>query len=324
MYVVYIVIGLVGLYLGAEWLVKGGVRLAVLAKIPTLIIGLTLVAFATSSPEMVVSITGAMNGNSSICVGNILGSNICNILLILGLSAVISPIHAASQVIRVDTPIMIGCTLVFAALLYGLDTFSWPVGLLLVAGLIVYTISEIYLARKQAQCSEDAVQQPRTSEDQNKASNLHWGPALFWVVLGVGVLIFASHLLVSGSLELAHRFHLSEAIIALTIIALGTSLPELATSVVAAAKKQSDIAVGNVVGSSIFNILGIMGVCALIAPVSDVSFSKVDIAVMLGSAIILLPMLRSGLRISRLEGAILLLIYIAYTTYLICNISVPN
>lgn len=301
--------GLVLLYIGAEGLVRGSAALALRFGLTPLVVGLTVVAFGTSSPEFVVSLEAAFSGNGTIAVGNVIGSNICNIALILGLSALIRPMQVQVQLIRLDVPIVIGCSLLIGALLADGRLGRWEGGLLCL-GLLGYVLFSLYQVRKERVHEEEGVNGVVTPSRYPIGRN-----ALF-VVVGLGALIGGANLFVNGAVVLAERIGLSEAVVGLTIVALGTSLPELATSVVAAVKREGDIAIGNVVGSNIFNILGILGGAALVKPLSSQGIGFIDFGVMTVVALLLLPLVRSGFRLTRGEGVVLLLVYGGYVTYL--------
>lgn len=312
--IVEILIGVVLLYFGAEWLVSGGVKIATRLSVPSLIIGLTLVAFGTSAPELAVSIDSALNGQGDISIGNVAGSNICNIGLILGAAALINPLSVKLQLFKFDSPVM-----VLAAL--GLALFCWFTGgvprwggVLFLLLFAAYTIVLILLARREKRDADNSVSE--------EAHILSWRDS-FWfsavlVIVGLGLLIVGAKILVTGAVEIGRICGLSEAVIGLTIVAIGTSLPELATSVVAAVRGERDIAVGNVVGSNIFNVFAIMGIVPLISPVKVTGIGTVDWVVLLLFSIALLPLMRSGFEISRKEGAVLVTGFIGYLIYLIC------
>lgn len=312
--IVEILIGVVLLYFGAEWLVSGGVKIATRLSVPSLIIGLTLVAFGTSAPELAVSIDSALNGQGDISIGNVAGSNICNIGLILGAAALINPLSVKLQLFKFDSPVM-----VLAAL--GLALFCWFTGgvprwggVLFLLLFAAYTIVLILLARREKRDADNSVSE--------EAHILSWRDS-FWfsavlVIVGLGLLIAGAKILVTGAVEIGRLCGLSEAVIGLTIVAIGTSLPELATSVVAAIRGERDIAVGNVVGSNIFNVFAIMGIVPLISPVKVTGIGTVDWVVLLLFSVALLPLMRSGFEISRKEGAVLVTGFIGYLIYLIC------
>lgn len=313
--VIEILIGVVLLYFGAEWLVSGGVKIATRLSVPSLIIGLTLVAFGTSAPELAVSIDAGLNGQGDISIGNVVGSNICNIGLILGLAALINPLSVKLQLFKFDAPVM-----VLAAL--GLALFGWLSGgvpfwggALFLLIFVLYTIVLIFLAKK------DNANEVVADEEKKRAipawRNSFWF-SIILVIAGLGLLIAGAKVLVTGAVEIGRLCGLSEAVIGLTIVAIGTSLPELATSVVAAIRGERDIAVGNVIGSNIFNVFAIMGIVPLISPVKVSGIGVVDWVVLLIFSIVLLPVMRSGFKISRKEGAALVIGFIGYLAYLIC------
>jgi cation:H+ antiporter len=307
-----LVIGLVVLYFGAQALVKGGASLALRLGLTPLVIGLTVMAFGTSSPEMVVSVQAAASGNGAISIGNVVGSNICNIALILGLCALVTPLTATAQVIRREVPIMIGVSVVALLMLMDGHLARWEGGLLL-AGLIVYTVLTVKQARAETAASEASKEY--SAEIGPKPDGL--GKSIALVIGGLGALIVGSHFFVQGAVTLAESWGMSQVAIGLTIVAVGTSLPELATSLVAAIKKESDVAIGNVVGSNTFNILGILGVAALVKPIEATGLEWSDLIVMLVVAIALLPLAKSGGRVTRREGVALLVSYVGYTTWLL-------
>lgn len=311
--------GLALLILGAEWLVRGASRLAAKIGISPLVIGLTVVAFGTSSPELAVSILSSLTGQVDIAVGNVVGSNIFNILFILGISAVITPLIVQQQLIRLDVPLMIGLSFVFY--LMALDGVIGRLeGLLLFAGIIAYTFFLIRQSRKESKAVE-----AEYSQEYAPQAESGWKP---WVVnlglvgIGLTLLVLGSNWFVESTIAIARWLGLSELIIGLTIVAAGTSMPEVATSITAAVKGERDIAVGNAVGSNIFNILSVLGLTATIAP-GGVPVSQAakafDIPVMLAVAILALPIFFTGNRIERWEGWLFLFYYVAYTAYLILD-----
>jgi cation:H+ antiporter len=274
--------------------------------LPPLVIGLTVVAFGTSAPELIVSITASINAQSDIAIGNVVGSNIFNIGFIIGLTAVICPIPVTLTVIKIDTPIMIGSSLVAAWLITG-GMLSVIPGLLLVTGLLAYTIVTLWLARKE---STEKLQQVFSSGIAFPAGSYYRD--IFYILAGLALLIIGSRLLITSATAIARSFAVSEVVIGLTIVAAGTSLPELATSLTAALRRQPDIAVGNIVGSNIFNILGILGTTSLISPISATDISAWDLGVMIILAVALLPLLWTGRKLMRWEGGLLLAVYTLY------------
>lgn len=301
--------GSIFLYFGAEGLVRGSSSVALRRGITPLVVGLTIVAFGTSSPELVVSVTAAFKDNAAIAIGNVIGSNICNIALILGLAALIRPIKINLKVVKTDIIIMIGITIVLVIMIITGSQLSRIEGGILFAGIIIYTSFTLYLAKKEKIAVEDS---------ELKVNKKKWMDIVF-IVGGFLILVLGANLFISGAIVVARSLGVSEIIIGLSIVALGTSLPELATSVVAAIRGEGDISIGNIVGSNIFNILCILGVATLLHPIvltGDNSMNIIDLAVMVIVSIILLPLAWSKLEISRLEGAFLLLIYFGYMFYI--------
>jgi cation:H+ antiporter len=326
------------LVFGAELLVRGASRIAVAAGISPLIIGLTVVAFGTSAPELAVSLGATFAGEPDIAVGNVVGSNIFNVLFILGVSALIVPLAVQQQVVRFELPIMLAVSVLL--LLAALDgTLGRVEGALLFGGLIGYLV---YLARQGgvagvppesgASPPADLTRATHATGDRKAAADPAKGDvrspsglralleSTLLALFGLVLLVAGSRFFVNGAVALATLLGVSQAVIGLTIIAAGTSLPELATSVLAGIRGERDIAVGNVVGSNIFNILGILGLCGLLAPEAvrvDVTMLRFDIPVMVAVAVITLPILFTGYRITRLEGMLFLGYYAAYTIFLI-------
>ena len=309
------IIGLVLLTIGADMLVKGASHLAGSLGISPLIIGLPVVALGTSAPELAVSISSAWQGQADIAVGNVVGSNIFNVLFILGLSAIIIPLAVQQQLIRFDVPIMIAVSVLL--LLLSLDHhLSHIDGLILFSGIVAYTLFLIRQSRRDA--STDAT---LTGIDSQEADGQpHWGKNIGYLVIGLVMLVLGSKWLVDGAVMFARGLGVSELIIGLPIVAAGTSLPEVATSITAALRGERDIAVGNVVGSNIFNILCVLGLSSMISPsgirIAD-SALQFDIPVMIAVAAACLPIFFAGRIISRGNGALLFGYYIAYTLSLI-------
>lgn len=299
---ILIFIGLLFLYLGSEALVRGSSNLALRFGIPPLIVGLTIVAFGTSAPELVVSISAALKNSSGVAVGNVVGSNIFNIAAILGFTALIRPPSVHLDFVRREIPILIVVSTAAAGLI-AFGHVSRVSGIALIIGLFVYTISSIRRAR-----NEKIVEAMHADKQPSLATWI----CLTLVALGLGFLIWGSQLFVAGAVTMARSLGVSEATIGLTIVAAGTSLPELATSVVAAFKRESDIAIGNIIGSNLFNILCILGVTATIRPIQVVDIGVVDLSFMLGLSMLLLPFAFTQRTISRLEGLVFLVLYGSY------------
>lgn len=294
-------------------MVKGGAALALRLGLNALVVGLTVIAYGTSSPEMVVSVSASLQDNGAIAIGNVVGSNICNIALILGVCALVSPLSASAQIIRREIPIMIGVSVLLAAMLWD-EQLSRLEGGVLFAGIVVYTV----LTVREARAETKGKAEQEYGEDF-PAGSMGLGKSVLLVVAGLGVLVVASQLFVGGAVVLAKSWGVTEAVIGLTVVAVGTSMPELATSLVAAVRGHGDVAIGNVVGSNIFNVLGILGIAALINPIDTSGLSRVDLATMVVAALAMLPAARSGGVISRLEGAVLLFAYFGYTAWLVAQ-----
>jgi len=308
-----IAVGLILLTGGAELLVRGAAQLATLFGVPALIVGLTVVAYGTSAPELAVSTLAAWRNDADIALGNVVGSNIYNILAILGPSALIAPLIIATQVVRLDLWVMIGVSLVaFAMALDG--RVSRSEGLVLAVGSVAYTLWLIRLARREANAvAADALAAVGAPPPARSARSYVVSLAL--VLIGLVLLVLGSRWLVQGAVALATWLGVSELVIGLTIVAAGTSLPETATSIVAAIRGQRDIAVGNVVGSNIFNLLAVLGAAAAIAPAGiavAASALRFDMVVMVLVALACGPIFLTGKRIDRVEGALLLAGYGAY------------
>ncbi|MEL6928244.1 MAG: calcium/sodium antiporter [Cyanobacteria bacterium J06600_6] len=314
-----LVAGLVLLVIGAEFLVKGASRIAAILQIPPLIIGLTIVAYGTSAPEMSVSILSSFSAQSvDIAIGNVVGSNICNILLVLGLSSVVAPLVVTKQIIRSDVPIMIGVSLLL--FMFALDgEISRVDSIILFIGGVLYTLSLIYQSSKQG-AEQDEFTEEYSFNDP--VTPTVWIKNIVYIVGGSALLILGSNWLVSSAVAIAEYFQVSKLLIGLTIIALGTSLPELATSVVASLRGERDIAVGNVLGSNIFNILAVLGIAGTISPNGiTVSPSVINFSapVAIAVAFACLPIFYSGRQIDRWEGLLFLFYYLAYNGYLILD-----
>lgn len=318
MTILLLVLGLALLTVGAEILVRGASKLALYAGVSPLVVGLTVVAFGTSAPELVVSVQSAVNGNSNVALGNVVGSNIFNVLFILGISALIIPLRVAQQLIWFDVPLMVGLSVL--VLVLGFDgRIAWFEGMILTAGLLIYTAWAIAQSRKESK----EIQQEYEEGLGKNTVRTDWRSLLISVasvVIGLGLLILGSRWFVSSAITIARDFNVPELIIGLTIVAAGTSLPEVATSVMAALRGERDIAVGNVVGSNLFNILGVLGVSSLVSQQGLAVSAEalwLDIPVMIAVAGACLPVFFTGHLIARWEGGMFIGYYFAYTTYLI-------
>ena len=322
--------GLLLLVLGGEMLVRGSVRVAEKMGVSPLLIGLTLVGFGTSTPELVTSVEAALIGSPGIAVGNIVGSNIANILLILGASAVIFPLAVTESALKRDGRFVIltAVLMTAAGFILGLNLLT---GLAFVAGLAGYMV---FAYRQERDAGVVAAEGHTAAYDRGEAFEqadeglrprapatglLSWIVPLATALIGLAIIIFGGRLLVDSAVELARALGLSETVIGLTIVAVGTSLPEFVTSVLAAVRKQSEIAVGNILGSNIYNILGIGGVTGLIAPTAfPPEMLRLDLFVMIGASVLLYLFALNG-RISRLEGMLMLAAYTAYVAVLLAG-----
>jgi cation:H+ antiporter len=311
--------GLAALIAGAELLVRGASKLALSFGISPLVVGLTIVAFGTSAPELAVSVGAVTNGQTELAIGNVVGSNILNVLLILGLSAAIIPLVVDMQLIRQEVPIMIAASL--ALLVMSLDgVLGITDGALLVVALAAYTVFLVRQSRQQTQAAQSEYAEAFQPAKGRWDSRLPVQIVL--VVAGLALLVLGSEWLVTAAVTFARAFGVSDLVIGLTIIAAGTSMPEVATSVMAAIRGERDIAVGNVIGSNLFNILGCAGVTSLVAggalpvPAAALNF---DLWVMLAVAIACLPIFLTGREIARWEGVLFLLYYVAYVAYLVLS-----
>ena len=319
MTVLLFIAGLALLIVGGELLVRGASKLATALGVSPLVVGLTVVAFGTSAPEFAVSIKAAASGQASIAVGNVIGSNIFNVLFILGLSALVAPLAVSRQLIRSDVPLLIAASLVAFALAQD-ATFGRVDGLLLFAGLLAYTASLLYRSRRSGGEPPERAE-PATPE--HAPSQAGAGGRLLnlaFIAGGLALLVVGSRWLVNGAVAFAQSLGVGELVIGLTIVAAGTSLPEVVTSLVASLRGERDLAVGNVVGSNLFNTLGVLGLTALVAPtpvVVPASAVSFDLPIMVAVAFVCLPIFFTGGVISRWEGGLLLAYYVAYTAYLV-------
>ena len=316
LYLAGIIAGFAILVWSADKFVDGAATTAKHLGMPTLLIGIIIVGFGTSAPEMVVSAIAAMEGNTGLALGNAIGSNIVNIALILGITAVIAPITVNSKIVRKEIPILLLIVLFSGYLLFD-NTLTFAEGILLLIGFFALVGWSIYAAIKG---KGDALESDMEDELIEHAMSLKVG--IIWLIIGLVLLIASSRLLVWGSVGVATEFGVSDLIIGLTIVALGTSLPELAASIIAARKGEHDIAIGNVVGSNMFNILAVIGIATVISPMNNIPLEVLqrDWIVMLVLTIALLVMsygfrAKNGV-INRVEGTILILCYVAYNTYL--------
>lgn len=311
--------GLVALIVGANSLVRGASKLALSVGLSPLVVGLTIVAFGTSAPEMAVSTGAVLNGQGDIAVGNVVGSNILNVLFVLGASALIVPLVVHIQLIRQEIPIMLGASLLLLVLALDASIKPWEGALLLVL-MLAYTAFLVIQSRKQS--AQQAAEFDEKIQPAEQGSwDARWAVQVGLIVAGLALLVLGSDWLVSSSVAFARAFGVSDVVIGLTIVAAGTSMPEVATSLTAAFKGERDIAVGNVVGSNTFNILGCVGLSGVVAGSGGLALApsllNFDIWVMLAVALACLPVFLTGREIARWEGAVFVGYYIAYVTYLI-------
>ena len=307
--------GLAALVLGAELLVRGASRIAAALGISPLVVGLTIVAFGTSSPELAVSAGAAITGEGDLAIGNVVGSNIFNVLFILGLSALIAPLVVAQQLVRLDVPLMVVCSLLL--LLFALDNeVSRAEGAALFVGVVAYTVFLIWQTHRE----RDARVVAEYAEAYPVVTGHRWLLQTVSIVAGLALLVLGARWLVDSAVTFARYLGVTELVIGLTVVAAGTSLPEVAASVMAALKGERDIAVGNVVGSCIYNVLAVLGVTALVAPdglAVAPSVLSFDLPIMIAVSIACLPILFTGYRIDRWEGAMFLAYYACYSAYLV-------
>ena len=313
--VLMFVLGLVVLVVGADVMVRGASRLAVSFGVSPLVVGLTVVAFGTSAPEMAVSIGSALAGNADLALGNVVGSNIANVLLILGISALITPLLVDEQIIRQEIPIMIGASALLVVM-----ALDGNIGLLesivLFALVIAYTVFLVIQSRRASKAVQDEFETgiPTSTWDS------HWAVQIGLIAAGLAMLVVGADWLVDAAVAFARAFGVSDLVIGLTVVAVGTSMPEIATSIVAAMRGQRDIAVGNVVGSNVFNILAVLGAAGIASgvglPVSEAA-RNFDLWVMLAVAFACLPIMITGREIARWEGVVFLAYYAAYTAWLV-------
>jgi len=316
LYIVYCLVGFVLLYFGAEWLVKGSSSLARSLGVTPIVIGLTVVAFGTSAPELVVSLVSSIKGKSMIAVGNVVGSNICNIALVLGLSAVLNPIKSDPTVVRRDIPIMLAISVYLLVLTFN-STLGRIEGATLFIGIILYTFMNYYLAKKET---------AGTAEIESELEDIGFVASrpkqLVMIAAGIVGVVGGAQAVVDSAVFIMTELGVSEKFIGLTIVAFGTSLPELATSVVAAMRGEMDISIGNLVGSNVFNIMSVLGAASLVRPIPIPggfieSGLWIDYLVMMFTSFLPWLMMRKDYTVKRSDGVILLLCYVGYLTYLI-------
>lgn len=316
----WVTIGLVLLYFGAEWLVKGSASVALKFGVSPLVVGLTVVAFGTSAPELLVCLQANFKpGGGDIAIGNMVGSNICNILMVLGVSAMVFPLEIHEQIVKREMNILLVASLIFVAMAYG-GVLGQIEGILLFIGIVVYVVYSIYDARRTPSTEDDGdldeVLSPEEIEAAQKGGTKDIAKDLILIVVGIAALMLGANWLVAGGEQLAIMLSVPKAIIALSLFAFGTSLPELATGIMASWRKEGDIVVGNAVGSCIFNLLAVGGVTAAVCPIKIVDVNWSDFGVMLLTVVLSMILMRTNRSISRVEGGIMLAIYLGYSVYM--------
>ncbi len=310
--IIFLLAGFVLLIKGADFFVDGASAIAQKLKVPSLIIGLTIVAMGTSLPELAVSVTASISGNNALSVSNVVGSNLFNLMVVLGLSAVLTPIIVSEDTLKKDYPFSVACAialLVMGAIGMELGHVDGIILLVVFVGFIIFQVRAGLRHRREVLASG-------ATEDEEEIKDMPYWQAILFIVGGAAAIKFGGDFVVNSSVDIATAFGLSQTLIGLTIVALGTSLPELVTSVVAAKKGELDMAVGNVVGSNIFNILMILGVAAAISPITFLMENMVDIAILLAFSIITYLFCRTNKQLGKKEGAAMLALYAAYMVYI--------
>jgi cation:H+ antiporter len=318
--VILFIAGIILVMLGANALVRGSANLAAALGTPPLVIGLTVVAFGTSSPEVVVSIQAAIEGQPHLAFGNVIGSNIFNVLFILGVSAVVAPLVVSEQVVRQDVPIMIAVSMLMLALSADGNISSLE-GALLLVGIVSYTAFQVRHGMRRRRAAIAALPpEVRFAPPEH----VRWPAEIGLIVIGLATLVLGSRWVVHGAVDIALALGISQLVVGLTIVAVGTSIPEVATSVAASIRGERDIAVGNVVGSNIFNIMLVLGCAATVAPGGievPVAALTFDLPVMIAVAIACLPIFFNGYTIHRWEGGVFVGYYVAYTSFLVLDVT---
>lgn len=314
----WLLLGLVLLYFGAEWLVNGAKEISLKLGISPIVVGLTVVAFGTSAPELLVSLQANLQDppKGDIALGNVVGSNICNIALILGVGALIRPISVHLQIVKREIPFLVVISALFIGFLWNGEIARWQ-GVVLFCGVILFTWVNFRQARKEPEAAlgEEFDEEEVAAAQQADAKRILGDVGL--ILVGMLALVYGADRLVAGGSGIAAHFGVSEAVIALTVVAFGTSLPELATSVVAAVRQQGDLIIGNAIGSCIFNLLCVVGLTAVVAPLARTpELQNADLAVMMGLTVATFPIMWTAKRLSRAEAVVLVAFYVGYVTYL--------
>ena len=306
---IYLLLGIIGLYFGAEWLVGGSSKLALKVGVSPLVIGLTVVALGTSAPELAVCLRLNFEGRPDAAIGNIVGSNICNILLILGFSSLIRPLKVHRQIIRKELPILLIVSFALILMLINQEVAKWE-GVVLCAGIVIYILSSFKGANNNSESvGEDLSLADFSVEDRRHSKTF---PLVLLLLSGLILLVLGASFFEKGGIGLAKSFGVSEAVIGLTLLAFGTSLPELATSLVACIKNEGDIIAGNAIGSSIFNILAILGITAMFKPLVVNDINLIDYSIMIGVVILCWLFVFKKMNLNRIKGGLFLCLYAGY------------
>ncbi len=309
---IYVGLGLVLLLLAGDSLVRGAVNLSLRLGVPALIVSLTIVAFGTSAPELLISVQAILDGVPGIALGNVVGSNTANVLLVLGLPALLAAMHTSECDTRASFIQMIAATALFIALAF-MGTFNWISGLILLAALAAMLCHAFLTAKRHRRACRLADEEDDLEDLEGADPDMPWAKIFMFLVLGLVGLPLGASLLVDGAVNIARTYDVSETVIGLTLVAVGTSLPELATTVMAALRRQADVALGNVIGSNMFNLLGIIGVASLVGPIPvDPQFLRFDLWIMAGASLILVPFVFFKMDIKRGWGIVLTGLYVGY------------
>lgn len=311
---IYLIIGLLFLAFGGEFLVKGSVSLALRLKISTLVVGMTVVSFATSAPELLVSLNAALSGSPDISLGNVIGSNIANIGLVLGVTALIFPLNVTEATYKTNYPMLFMVSVVFVLLLFFFKAITFWMGVIFVLFLLLFGAYIVSQSRKEG------VQAAQEDELLEEVNHFPLWKSFTYLIAGGVALYFGADFLIEGAIGISREWGVTERVISLSVVAIGTSVPELAASVMAAIRREESLAIGNLLGSNIFNMLAVLGITSLVVdvPVVDAKIITKDIWIMLGFVLVLYPVMRifSKNKISRIEGGFMLIAYIAYIYFL--------
>ena len=323
-----LIVGLAILIFGGDFLVRGSSNIAYKLKLSPLVVGLTIVAFGTSAPELVVSLKSVLSGKNDIGMGNVIGSNICNLTLVMGITAMVYPIFVKNSSIKIDWIITFGSGLLLYFFVSNDQQLKHFEGIILFLILVIYTYFLIETSRKEAIEKEKQGLPPvdeEEMEDIEKAMNSKMGMEILFIILGCICLYFGGDLFVENASSIATELGMSESMVGATVVAFGTSAPELVTSIIAARKKNTDLALGNLLGSCIFNILSILGLTSIVRDIAVNHFLiERDLLIMLGVVLLVLPMMITRKKISGLEGFILLLVYVGYISFKVMEITHPH